>query len=136
MIKRLTVWISETAFELVLLGVFLAAFLGHDRNEFMWAVLVYAAAILMMFVTTGYLLTTVLARAFWKGKNAWSYPCAAVALFFLHFEIMNVAARGAFDPAARFRVRIAGAVIALLCSSIGTVVLRRWSDPTVTADSH
>lgn len=126
-IKRLTIWLFEIALEVVLLGVVLAVVLGHDQNAFIKDVFLYGSGILLLFFTTGYLFTTAIVRAFWKGKSAWLYPCVGVALFFLHFEIMNVGMGGAFEPTDRFRIRIAGAVIVLICTIIGTLLLRRWS---------
>ncbi len=126
MIKRLTIWTSETALEVILIGLVLAVLLGHDQNAFAKDVVIYSSGILLLFFTTGYLLTTIIARAFWKGKNLWLYPCIAVALFFLHFEIMNVGLGGAFEPADRFRIRIAGAVVVFICTFVGTLLLRRW----------
>jgi hypothetical protein len=69
MIKRLAIWLSETALEVVLLGVVLATMLGHDQNAFVKDVFLYGSGILLLFFTTGYLLTTAIARAFWKGKS-------------------------------------------------------------------
>jgi hypothetical protein len=97
-------------------------------------VFLYGSGILLLFFTTGYLLTTAIARVFWKGRIFWLYPCIAVVLFFLHFEIMNVGVGGAFEPADRFRIRIAEAFVVLACTSLGTLALRRWTAQTPTAD--
>lgn len=128
MIKRLTIWISETVLEVILLGVVLAVVLGQDQNAFVKDVFLYGSGILLLFFTTGYLLTTVIVRGYWKGKSLWLYSYIAVALFFLHFEIMNVGMGGAFEPADRLRIRIAGAFVVLVCTSLGTLALRRWTD--------
>ncbi len=129
MIERLTTWALEITFEIVLLAVFLAL-LAHDPNEFMKAVFGHGAGILMMFFVTGYLFTTIIARALWNGKRLWSYPCTAVILFVFHFEILSMAVGGAFDTATRFRIRIAGVLVALVCTSLGSFVLAKWSDQT------
>jgi len=131
MVKRLIVWTSETAVEVSLLGVVLAVLLGHDQNAFVKDVFLYGSGILLLFFTTGYLLTTAIARTFWKGKSLWLYPCIAVLLFLLHFEIMNVGVGGAFAALDRFRIRIVGALVVLACTCLGTLALRRWTRTAV-----
>ena len=125
--KRVAVWFIETCFEVLLLGLVLTLLLGHDQHAFLKDVLIYSSGISLLFFSTGYLLTTVVVRAVWKGRRAWLYPAVAVALFFIHFEIMNLEVRGAFDPSTRLRVRVAGASIVLVCTVVGTLALRRWT---------
>jgi hypothetical protein len=127
MTKRLAIWAAETALQVALLGVVLGVLLGHDQSAFAKDVVIYGSGIFLMFFTTGYLLTTIIARAFWKGKSVWLYSCIAVTLYFLHFEIMNMGLGGAFEPADRFRIRIAGAVVFFICTFVGTILLRRWT---------
>jgi intracellular septation protein A len=127
-------WFFELASEALLLGVVLALLLGHDQHAFWKDVLIYSSGISLLFFSTGYLLTTIIVRAFWKGRRSWLYPAIATALFFIHFEIMNVGVGGAFEPSTRVRVRVAGAIVVFACTLVGTVVLRRWtatvSEPT------
>lgn len=132
-LKRLAVWFIETCLEVLLLGLVLTLLLGHDQHAFLKDVFIYSAGISLLFFSTGYLLTTVIVRAVWKGRRSWLYPAVATALYFIHFEIMNIGVRGAFAPADRFRIRIIGAFVVLACTSLGTFVLRRWTDPTTTA---
>src|SRR5580704_8631414 len=131
MTKRLTICFIETVSEALLLGLTLILLLGHDQHAFFRDVLISASAVSLLFFSTGYLLTTMVVRTVWKGRRSWLYPAVATALFFIHFEIMNVGVRGAFAPADRFRIRIAGAFVVLVCTSLGTLVLRRWNDPTL-----
>lgn len=134
MMKRIAVWFIETCFEILLLGLVLTLLLGHDQHEFLKDVLIYSSGVSLLFFSTGYLLTTIVVRAVWKGRRSWLYPAVATALYFIHFEIMNVGVRGAFAPADRFRIRIIGAFVVLVCTSLGTLALRRWTtDPTTTA---
>ena len=132
MMKRIAVWFIETCLEVLLLGLMLTLSLGHDQHAFLKDLLLYCSGVSLLFFSTGYLLTTIVVRAVWKGRRSWLYPAVATALFFIHFEIMNVGVRGAFAPADRFRIRIAGAFVALACTSLGTLALRRWTDPTTT----
>ena len=125
--KRLFVWFIETALEVLLLGVVLAVLLGHDHNAFIKDAMIYSSGITLLFFTTGYLLSTIVVRALWKGQILWLYPVAATVLFFIHFEIMNVGVGGAFQPSDRFRVRVAGAFIVLACTFAGTAALGRWA---------
>jgi intracellular septation protein A len=127
MMKRIVVWFIETCVEVLLLGLVLALLLGHDQHAFLKDVLIYSSGIGLMFFSTGYLLTTIVVRAVWKAPKLWLYPAVATALFFIHFEIMNVSVRGAFEPPTRVRVRVAGACIVFACTFVGTVVLRRWN---------
>lgn len=126
-IKRLAVWFLETSSELLLLGLVLAILLGYDQHAFLRGLLRYAAGILLLFITTGYLLTTIVARTLWRGRTLWSYPAVATALFLIHFEIMNIAVHGAFEPSDRVHIRTVGACIAFVCTFAGSCVLRKWT---------
>jgi len=124
MVKRITVSFIEVASEALLLGFVLAVILGYDEHAFIKDVLIYAGMIFMMFFTTGYVFTTAIVRAFWKGQKLWSYPVIAIALFLLHFEILNVGIGVAFEPKDRLRIRIAGAFIVPACTLIGGLFLQ------------
>src|SRR5882757_8344789 len=93
-LKRLAVWFIETATEAVLFGVVLAALLGHDQSAFVKDALIYASGILLVSFTTGYLLTTAIARGAWKGQSWWPYSVIAVALFLVHAQIFFVISGG------------------------------------------
>ena len=125
--KRLAVWFVETSSEVLLLGLVLTALLGRDQHAFLRGVTSYAAGIVLLFITTGFVLTTIVVRALWRGRTLWSYSIIATALFLFHFEIMNVSLGGAFDPSDRVRIRAAGACIAFACTFGGTLVLRKWA---------
>jgi hypothetical protein len=130
MMKRIAVWFIETCLEVLLLGLVLTLLLGHDQHAFLKDVLLYSSGVTLLFFSTGYLLTTIVVRAVWKGRRSWLYPAVATALFLIHFEIMSVGVRGAFAPADRFCIRIAGAFVVLACTSLGTLALRGKTDPT------
>jgi ABC-type Mn2+/Zn2+ transport system permease subunit len=132
-LKRLVAWLIETFSEVVLLGVVLAVLLGHDKRAFFKDVSIYSSGIILMFVITGYLLSTIIVRAVWRGRTLWSYPAIATVLFFIHFEIMNAGLGGAFEPSDRLRIRLAGACIVFACTLTGTFVLRRWTAEKRTA---
>jgi hypothetical protein len=110
-----------------LLSLFLIALLGYDRNEFGKALYIYFAGITWMFFSTGYLLTTGVSRAIWKGRKIWSYPVIAAILYSIHFEILNLEAGGAFEPPDRIRIRVAGACIAFACAHSGSYGLQWWT---------
>lgn len=124
--KRLLIWLVEALFEALLLGSVLASLLGHDEHEYLKDAFIYASCISIMFFTTGYLLTTLLSRMFWKIRQWWSYPLMAAGLFLIHFQIMSVGLGGAFDPRDRGRIRAVGMCIALLCTTGGSFILRKW----------
>ena len=125
-LKRLAVWLLETSVEALLLGLLLIALFGYDQHASGKDLLILASGIVFMFIATGYLLSTALLRAFWRGQTLWSYPATATVLFSVHFEILNVGIGGAFDPVRRLRIRVAGACIAFACTLIGSYLLQKW----------
>jgi hypothetical protein len=125
-LKRLAVWLLETSFEVFLLSLFLTVFLGFDQHALFREILVFAGGIVLVFTTTGYLLTTAIFRACWKSQKVWSYPAIASVLFLVHFEILDLGIRGVFEPSDRPAIRVAGVCIALTCTVAGSFVLRRW----------
>ena len=127
MMKRIAVWFIQVASEVLLLGLVLTLLFGHDQHAFLKDVLIYSSGIGLLFFSTGYLLTTIVARAVLRGRGWLLYPAIATALFFIHFEIMNVSLGGAFEPSTRLRVRMAGACIVFVCTFLGTLALRRWT---------
>jgi hypothetical protein len=124
-LKRLAVWLLETTLQALLLSLFLIA-MHWDPQAFGKDLLFFLSGIALLFFTTGYLLTTAIVRATWRNRRFWLHPIIVAVLFSIHFEIMNVAARGAFEPPERFRFRVAGACIAFACTSIGGHLLRKW----------
>jgi hypothetical protein len=125
-IKRLTIWLFETSFEAMLLGLTMVVLFGYDTQHFAGGLLVYAGFIMIFFFLTGYLLTTVIFRAFWKSRSLWQYSAIATGLFLLHFEILNIGIGGAFAPHERYRVLGTGLCIAFACTYVGTFVLNKW----------
>jgi len=117
----------ETGSQALLLALLLTGLFGHDQYNFGRGLMIYAGEILMMFFLTGYLLTTAIARAIWKGQSSWRYPLLCTILFVLHFELLNVGIGGAFAPRDRRIILITGAVAAFLITLGGTLALRRWT---------
>jgi len=125
-LRRLAVWFVETSSEVLLLGLVLTVLLGHDKHAFFKDLSIYSSGIVLLFFTTGYLLSTIVVRSVWRGRTLWSYSAIATFLFFIHFEIMNVGLGGAFEPPDRIRIAVAGACIAFACTLAGTLGLRTW----------
>jgi hypothetical protein len=125
-LKRLFTWLLETSLEAVLLGVVLLSLFGCDQHVYIKCLAVNFIWIGTMFFSTGYLLSTCVARALWQRRSLWIYPLIATVLFFIHFEILNRAAGGAFDPAKRFVIRVAGGCIVFTCTFLGSLLLRNW----------
>jgi hypothetical protein len=69
LIKRLAIWLLETSLEVLLMGLALIALLGHDQHAFGRSLLAYSTWIVLFSFTTGYLLTTVVARGTWRGQS-------------------------------------------------------------------
>jgi len=125
-LRRLAVWLVETSSEVLLLGLLQTGLLGHNRHAFFEDLSIYSSGIVLLFFTTGYLLSTIVVRSVWRGRTLWSYPAIATFLFFIHFEVMNVDLGGAFEPPDRIRIGVAGACIAFACTLAGTLALRSW----------
>jgi len=118
-LKRLAIWLLEMSLEALLLSLLLVFLFGYDERALLKGLLFYVNGIVFLFLTTGYLLSTVISRAIWRGKRWWSYPAIGTALFFIHFQILNVAAGGAFEFAERVRIQAAGACIVFACTVVG-----------------
>jgi hypothetical protein len=125
-LKRLAVWFAETSAEVLLLGLALIALFGYDQHAFFRSLVAYAAGIILLSFTTGYLLTTAVARGAWSGQQWWSYSAIAVGLFLVHSEIFFVIPGGSKTP-EQFSIQVAGAFAVFACTFCGTVVLRRWT---------
>ena len=131
MLGRVAIWFLEIAAEALLLGIFIVVWMtiqdGDVDASLVKAPFILAFAILWMFLITGYLLTTFIARVVWRGQSLWLYPCLAGLLFFIHFEIMNYGVGGAFDRKDRFVIRMVGISITLICTFAGSLQLRRMT---------
>jgi len=125
-LKRLAVWLAETSLEVLLLGLALITLFGHDQHAFGRSLVAYASGLVLVSFTTGYLLTTAVARGFWRGQMWWSYSAIAVALFLVHSEIFFVLSGGSTRP-EQFLMQMAGAFIVFACTLAGTFALRKWA---------
>jgi hypothetical protein len=125
--KKPAVWFVETCAVAFLLSFIMMTKFGHDWHQraSVGDVFAFSGAVLFMFFMTGYLLTTVLFRSFWKAQATWSYPVIAVVLFSSHFEILSLGVGGAFDPADRLLVRVAGACLTFSCTYLGSYFLQQ-----------
>jgi len=125
-LKRLTIWFLETVFEAFLLSVVLVCLLGDDQHKYAKDLSVSFVWVGTMFFSTGYLFTTAIARAVWRGGTVRLYPVVAVVLFLVHFETLNYSAGGIFDLKKRVVIRVAGVCIVLVCTFAGNLILRKW----------
>jgi len=123
--KRLLIWVMEVAGEALLLSFVLLGFSGLDR-EFGIAreILAFVAAIGLMFFSTGYLLTTAIARVYMAPRLLFSG--VAVGLFEIHFLILSYAVGGALQKTQRIAVQFSGGIVVFLWTLFGTWLLRRW----------
>jgi hypothetical protein len=124
-LKRLTIWAAEIILQAVLLGLLLIGFDGYDQHAFGNDLLTCVIWILIMFFLTGYLATTSISRAIWRGRKLWLYSVIATTLFLIHFEVLNMGIGGAFEPWVRVRIRMAGACFAFFSTLAGTAILQR-----------
>jgi hypothetical protein len=131
-LKRLAVWLLEVGLQAILLGILLIGLYGYGKASFARSLMILVDSIFVMFLLTGYLLTTAISRAAWKGRTIWQYSIVAAVLFISHFELLNVGLGGAFAPPDRKIVLITGTVIAFLTTLVGTIVLRQWKLREIT----
>jgi hypothetical protein len=90
----------------------------------------FVSGILLLSFTTGYLLTTAIARGAWKGQGWWSYSAIAIVLFLAHSQIFFVLSGGSTRP-EKVSMQIAGACIVFTCTLAGTFALRKWNRSVV-----
>jgi hypothetical protein len=125
-LKRLAIWLLETTCEAILLGLFLVRSYGPDRRGFAGDLRFVMAGIALFSFTTGYLLTTAIARVVWAGgRRLWLYSALAASLFMVHVQILFLVA-GGWASGDRIRVRLTGLCIVLACTYCGSYILRRW----------
>ena len=133
-VMRLGVWVLETAFAAVLLGVLmlslLGAFIGPGAHGFFLDVLRYAAVTLIVFMWgSGYLLTTAVAGIVCRNWKPWLYPIAAAILFIVHVGFFASGWENIEEPSLRYEslmIQYVGACIVLGCDLLGNVLLRKW----------
>jgi hypothetical protein len=125
-LKRLAVWFGETLLEALLLGLALVGLFGYDQHAFGKSLGFYVTGILLFSFTTGYLLTTAVARGAWRGEEIWPYSVIASLLYLLHSEIFFHISGGSTRP-EQFSIQVAGALVVFTCTFAGTLVLRRWT---------
>jgi hypothetical protein len=127
-LKRLAVWLVETSCEALLLGLFFVVFYGPDERGFIRDLLLVAVAVALLFVTTGYGLTTAILRSVWSGQRLWLYPIVATIPFFIHSQIFFVVSGGS-TSSEKLLIRSAGACIVFACTFVGGCLLRKWANP-------
>jgi hypothetical protein len=125
-LKRLVIWLLETPLEVVLLALALMILFGHNPHAVGKSLVGYATGIVLLSFTTGYLLTTAIARGVWKGQKWWSYSALAIALFLIHSEIFFVISGGSTRP-EQFSMQTAGVLVVFASTVTGSLLLRRWT---------
>lgn len=125
-LKRLAVWFVETSFEALLLGLALIGLFGYDKHAFGRSLGAYVSGIILVSFTTGYLLTTAVARSAWKVKRSWLYSVIATFLFLVHSQIFFVVSGGS-TRSQQLMIRLAGCCIVFACTFTGTLLLQRWT---------
>lgn len=124
-LKRLTVWLVETACEALLLSIFMMFTTVGSASEHGYAsdIMIIVILIVIMFMcSTGYIFTTAIVRAFWNGRTLWLYPFVAALMFLIHAEIFIRMT----DTTIHRKERLAGACITFAVTFAGGWVLRKW----------
>jgi len=130
-LKRIPVWLLETAFEAILLGVLLllfAARYGTDpQRDGYWRYLAFTtvATVEVFMWHCGYLLTTAIVGIFFRARKLWIYPAVASLLFLAHLQYL--VGITVWDPREKLLVRVGGVCIVFACTFLGNYLLRKWS---------
>jgi len=124
-LKRLTIWLFKTCFGAGLLGLALIGLFGYDQHAFARSLGLLVSGIILFSFTTGYLLTTVIARAAWSGQRLWSYSLIATILFLVHSQYLFIVA-GGLTRSERLSTQIAGCCVVFVCTFLGSVLLQKW----------
>lgn len=126
-LKRMAIWLLETTCEAILLGLFLLLSYGPGRRGFAGDFWFVMTGIAFFSFTTGYLLTTAIARVVWAGgRRLWLYSALAASLFMVHLQILFLVA-GGWTSAERIRLRLTGLCIVLACTYCASYILQRWT---------
>lgn len=127
-LKRLAVWLIETAAEAVLLSLFMNTWWGYSdpvKRGFLFQLFGWAWIILTVFMLgSGYLITTAILRAAWKSKKLWTYSAASAVLVLVHLQIFFFVASG-WTTYERLPVQVASACIVFACTFIGGRILQK-----------
>ncbi len=123
-LRRLLIWTIEILSQAIFFGFVMSTF-GHDQGQFIKDGFISAFVVFMVFLSSGYLFTTIAFRALWKNGVWWSYSTIATSLFIFHFEIMNAEVRGAFPWHHRLVETVCACVVSVF-TCVGTLVLRKW----------
>jgi hypothetical protein len=123
-LKRLGVWVFETVFIAVLVGVFLYLWWGalprFDEHQIVENVFGYAALVTLYFmVLSGYLVTTCLAATFVRHHVTWWYPAIVAVLFVAHLQLMPAG----WTQLERLPISAVGASISLVVAFAGNLLL-------------
>lgn len=132
-LKRLTIWLLETACVTLLLSFLLMILawveetgpfvsrlgLAHDM-------LIALAMAAIFMVNTGYVLTTAVSRIVWRSHSFWAYPAVAAVLFLAHLQYLFREASGQ-SSSERLAIRVGGACVVVACTLVGSWLLRKWA---------
>jgi len=127
--KRITVWFAETQCEALLLSalcVVLSLPQGPNGDGIFRDLVFGFIAVSTLFLATGFLLTTAIVSAFWRGESRWLYSAFAAALFSVLLQILFYVTDPE-DKHERLRYWIFGTCIVFGCSLVGGYILRWWT---------
>lgn len=127
-VRRLTIWLIETAAEVVLLSLFIIMWYGYSdpvERGFLFQFFGWAGAILTIFMFgSGYLITTVILRVAWKSKRLWKYSAVSAVLVLVHLQIFFLVT-GGLTIRERLPGQVASACIVFACTFVGGWILQR-----------
>lgn len=139
-LKRLAVWLIETAAEAVLLSLFMNTWRGHSdpvERGFLLQLFGWAGIILVVVMWgSGYLITTAILRLAWKSQRLWAYSAASVALALVHLQIFSLLAGNGWLADGELPVQVASACIVFACTFVGGWILQKgmsWGSATIGA---
>jgi hypothetical protein len=131
---RLKIWMIEISIQVIAFCL-LILWIGHDDRPIgLSDIVVGCYAVLYVFGISGYLVTTLLARVFLMQQDLWLSSALAMALFLIHFEVLNrlILPGGIAAPRERMLIRLIGACITFITPRLAWwIALRQRTEKSI-----
>lgn len=133
--KRLVVWVVEMISVAIAMGPVLVLISGRTTGASLARDVIEGQVLAGTFLfMSGFAITTAFLSAFSGRKRLWLYPLISAALWVAHVQFLSSGV--SLPDKSNLGIKMAGALVVLLCTSIGTYCLRRWVGTTGASASH
>jgi len=135
--ERLVVWMIEMIVQVLAFCLLVILVEARGRAFGISDIVVGCIAVLYIFIVSGYMVTTLVARLLLMRQNLLLSPAWATALFLIHFEVLNrlILPSGAAGPHDRTIIRLVGVCITCLTAVAGSIKLRQRRMPEKSIQS-